>query len=67
VRNAFTELKLGGILVAPFTEYAAIAFVLFVVLRIALKRINVGRYFSNPAIVEVCLYLCVLAALIVVV
>ncbi len=63
--NTFEELKFGGVFFAPFVTYAAAALVLFLLLRSLWSRAPIPRMFSAAPIVEVCGYVLVLAALIV--
>ena len=63
--NTYAELRFGGVLVAPFAGYAALALVLFVAVRYALLRISVDRFFNNLPVVEVSIYTLILAALII--
>jgi hypothetical protein len=63
--HSFSELTIGGVLVAPFVTYAGTAIVIFVVLRPVLHLIAFDRAFSNPPIAELSLYVLILALLIV--
>ena len=63
--HSFSELTIGGVLVAPFVIYAGGAFVIFAVLRPFLHLIAFDRVFSNPPIAELSLYVLILALLIV--
>ncbi len=64
----YSETVVGGVLFAPFVRYALGAFVIFFVLvRPLLRRIPMHNIFANPPFVGVCLYILVLAALIVLV
>jgi hypothetical protein len=64
--NGFPELVVGGVLFAPFVSYALVALVLFLLLRPALLLINFEAGFSNPPLALLCVYLVILAILIVV-
>lgn len=60
----FDETVVGGVLFAPFVRYALGAFAIFVLLvRPLLRRLPMQRIFANPPLVGVCLYVLVLAAL----
>jgi hypothetical protein len=63
--NTFRELRIGGVLVAPFVSYAAVALVLFLLLRYLIGRVPIHRWFDASPIVEVCGYILVLATLVV--
>ncbi len=60
----FTETAVGGVLFAPFVRYALGAFAIFFFLvRPVLLRLPMQRLFANPPLVGVCLYVLVLAVL----
>lgn len=61
--HAFSELVVGGVLVAPFVSYAAAALALFLALRPVLHRIGFAKLFSHPSIAELSLYVTVLGLL----
>ena len=63
--HAFSELTIGGVLVAPFVIYAGTAIAIFAVLRPVLHLIAFDRAFSNPPVAELSLYFLILALLIV--
>jgi hypothetical protein len=63
--NSFPELTIGGVLVAPFVIYAGAAIAIFAVLRPLLHLVAFDRAFSNPPVVELSLYVLILALLIV--
>lgn len=64
----FSETTAGGVLFAPFVRYALGALVIFfLAVRPLLRRVPMHAIFANPPLVGVCLYLMVLAALIVLV
>jgi hypothetical protein len=63
----FPELVVGDILIAPFVTYAAVALVLFLMLRPVLRLIQFESLFTNSPVALLCLYLTVLALLIVLV
>ncbi|MBR0845725.1 DUF1656 domain-containing protein [Bradyrhizobium liaoningense] len=54
--NTYRELVLGGVLVAPIVSYAAIALLAFLLLRPVLRLVGFTRFFSNPSLAELCLY-----------
>jgi hypothetical protein len=62
--HSFSELTIGGVLVAPFVIYAGTAIAIFVVLRPVLHLIAFDRAFSNPPVAELSLYVLILALLI---
>jgi hypothetical protein len=62
--HAFSELTIGGVLVAPFVIYAGTAIAIFAVLRPVLHLIAFDRAFSNPPVAELSLYVLILALLI---
>jgi uncharacterized protein DUF1656 len=62
--HSFSELTIGGVLVAPFVMYAGTAIAIFVVLRPVLHLIAFDRAFSNPPVAELSLYVLILALLI---
>jgi hypothetical protein len=63
----FQELVFGGVLIAPFVTYAAVALVLLLLLRPALRLVQFESLFINPPVVFLCIYVTVLAVLIVLV
>jgi hypothetical protein len=63
----FPELIVGGVLVAPFVIYAAGALVLFLLLRPVLRLVRFESLFANPPVALLCVYVAVLAVLIVLV
>ena len=66
VTAGFTETAVGGVLFAPFVRYSLAAFaIFFLLLRPLLRRLPMGRIFANPPLVSVCMYVLVLAALMV--
>lgn len=58
------ETSVFGIYVSPLLVYALVALLLWLPLRYALVRLRIGRWIENPAIAQLTLYLCVLAALV---
>jgi hypothetical protein len=63
--HGFTELTIGGVLVAPFAIYAGAAIAIFAVLRSFLHLAAVDRAFGNLPVAELSLYVLILALLIV--
>ena len=63
--HSFSELTIGGVLVAPFVIYAGAAIAIFAMLRPLLRLVRFDRAFSNPPIAELSLYVLILALLIV--
>ena len=65
--HEFPELVIGDILIAPFVSYASAALVLFLLLRPVLRLVRFERLFISPPVALLCLYVTVLAVLIVLV
>ena len=63
--HGFSELTIGGVLVAPFVIYAGTAIAIFAVLRPVLHLIAFDRAFSNPPVAELSLYVLILTLLVV--
>jgi hypothetical protein len=63
--HSFSELTIGGVLMAPFVMYAGVAIAIFAVLRPVLHLIAFDRAFSNPPVAELSLYVLILTLLIV--
>jgi hypothetical protein len=63
--HSFSELTIGGVLVAPFVTYAGVAIAIFAALRPVLHLIAFDRAFSNPPVAELSLYVLILTLLIV--
>ncbi|HSI84030.1 MAG: DUF1656 domain-containing protein [Candidatus Methylacidiphilales bacterium] len=59
------ELNIGGIYLPPFLLYAARAGLLYVVLRLTLLH-NVDSYVWHPPLFKVCLFIILLAVMVVV-
>jgi hypothetical protein len=62
--HSFSELTIGGVLVAPFVIYAGAAIAIFAVLRPFLRLIAFDRAFSDPPLAQLSLYVLILALLI---
>ncbi len=58
--HTFHELVIGGVLVAPFMAYAVAALLVMLLIRPLLRFAGILRLFSNPAIVELSLYVTIL-------
>lgn len=54
--HTYRELIIGGVLVAPIVTYAAIALLLFLLMRPLLHLVRFSRFFSNPSLAELSLY-----------
>lgn len=63
--HRFAEIVVGGVLVAPFLGYAVAALILYLMVRPLLRGSGAYGLFAAVPVVEVCLYVCVLAAVIV--
>ncbi len=61
--QTYRELIIGGVLVAPIVRYAAIALLLFFLLRPLLHRVGFSRLFSNPPIADFSLYVSIFGLL----
>jgi Protein of unknown function (DUF1656) len=55
--RTYHELIIGGVLIAPIVAYAGIALLLFALLRPLLRAVGFARYFSNPSLAELSLYI----------
>lgn len=54
--HTYRELVLDGVLVAPIVSYAAMALLLFLLLRPLLHFAGFAKFFSNPSLAELSLY-----------
>ena len=63
----FPELVVGDVLIASFVIYAAVALVFFLLVRPALRLVRFESLFSNPSVALLCVYVTILAVLIVLV
>jgi hypothetical protein len=61
--QTYRELVIGGVLVAPIISYAVMALLLFVLLRPLLHLVGFSRYFSNPPVAELSLYVSIFGLL----
>ena len=57
------EFVVAGLLVSPFVRYALLAGLLFLPIRLVLVRLRFDRWFWHPPLAEAAIYLCLLAAL----
>ena len=64
ITQAFPELVIGDVLIAPFMIYVAGAIAVFAILRPLLSLIYFDRAFSSRPIAELSLYILILALLI---
>ena len=63
--QTYRELVIGGVLVAPIVSYAAIALLVFILLRPLLHLVGFSRLFSNPPVAELSLYVSIFGLLVV--
>lgn len=63
--RGFAELVLGGVFVAPFVSYFAAALLVLGLLQPVLSRLPMARLFSNPPLVQLGIFVVVLAMLVV--
>jgi Protein of unknown function (DUF1656) len=61
--HAFPELVIGGILLAPFATYLAMALAVIIVLRPLLHVVGFAKTFSHAPVAELSLYVTVLGLL----
>jgi Protein of unknown function (DUF1656) len=61
--QTYRELVIGGVLVAPIVSYAAIALLIFLLLRPLLHLVGFSKLFSNPPIAELSLYISIFGLL----
>lgn len=61
--HPFSELVLGGVLVAPFVAYTVAALAVILVVRPILYAVGFARLFSHPSIAELSLYVTILGLL----
>jgi hypothetical protein len=61
--HAFPELVIGGILLAPFATYLAMALVVIIVLRPLLHVVGFAKMFSHASIAELSLGVTILGLL----
>jgi hypothetical protein len=61
--QTYREFVIGGVLVTPIVSYAAAALLLFLLLRPLLHLVGFSRFFSNPPVAELSLYVSILGLL----
>jgi hypothetical protein len=61
--QTYREFVVGGVLVAPIVSYGATALLLFLLLRPLLHLVGFSRFFSNPPVAELSLYVSILGLL----
>jgi hypothetical protein len=61
--NTYRELVIGGVLVAPVVSYAATALLIFLLLRPLLFLVGFSRFFRNPPVAELSLYVSIFGLL----
>jgi hypothetical protein len=59
----FSELVIGGVLVAPFVAYAVMSLVTILLLRPLLRLVRFAEMFSHPSIARLSLYVVILGLL----
>ncbi len=59
--HGFHEFAIGGVLFAPFVPQALIALAIVFLLRPLLRRLPLEKIFANASLVSVCLFVVVLA------
>ena len=58
--RSFSELVIGGVLLAPFVTYAVAALAIFLILRPILSLSGFAKLFSHPSIADLSLYVTIL-------
>ncbi len=58
--HPFSDVAIGGVLVAPFAAYAAMALIIFLLLRPILHRLRLVDMFSHPSVAGLSLYVTIL-------
>jgi hypothetical protein len=61
--NTYRELVIDGVLVAPIVSYAATALLIFLLLRPLLHLVGFSRFFRNPAVAQLSLYISIFGLL----
>jgi len=62
--QTFSELVIGGVLLAPFVTYLVMALVVIIVLRPLLHVVGFAKMFSNASVAELSLGVTVLCLLV---
>ena len=60
----WSETNLFGVYMSPLLVYAAAAFVLSTLARLAMVRLRLFRFVWNPPLAQAAMYVCILGALI---
>ena len=63
MRYGFPEFVFAGVLVAPFVPQAILALCGFALLRPLLRLVPLDAIFANPPLIGVCLYVVILATI----
>ena len=50
--HRFSDVVIGGVLVSPFVGYAAMALIIFLLLRPMLHRLRLAEMFSHPSVAD---------------
>lgn len=61
--HTYRELVIGGVLISPAFSYAAAALLLFLSLRPLLQFVGFSRFFSNPTLAELSLFVTIFGLL----
>ena len=61
--HTFSELVIGGVLLAPFVTYSVMTLVVVMVLRPLLHAVGFAKMFSHPSIAELSLGVTILGLL----
>ena len=61
--HSFSELVIGGVLLAPFVTYAVASLIIVLVLRPILRLVRCQEIFSHPSIAALSLYVVILGLL----
>jgi len=61
--HSFSELVIGGVLLAPFVAYAVASLVIILALRPILRLVRCQEIFSHPSIAALSLYVVILGLL----
>ncbi len=59
--HTFSELVIGGVMIAPFVTYLVASIVAFALLRPLFAAIGFDNFFSNPPLAQVSLFIIILA------
>lgn len=61
--HTYRELVLGGVLIAPIVTYAAMALLIFLLLRPLLHVVGFAKFFGNASLAELSLYVAIFGLL----